>query len=120
MNSLKKKCEAAEFEEFRGFEEELRKAQMRFQNMKNEVQNHQNIEVAKMQTAIKNGGTMLNSSVNGSMYTSRSARGSPSASKKKRAAKKVKQIEQPEQEEVHPEAEGDDHHQDAAMEQDRD
>ena len=48
INSLKKKCEAAEFEEFRQFEEELRQAQMRFANMKNEVQNHQNIEVAKM------------------------------------------------------------------------
>lgn len=117
INSLKKKCEAAEFEEFRQFEEELRQAQMRFSNMKNEVQNHQNIEVAKMQTAIKNGGTMLSSSMNGSMFASRSARGSP-AQKRKRAAKKVKQVADGDQEEVQPEEEQDQDHVNAHREED--
>lgn len=69
--SLKKKFEASEFEEFRAFEEEMRQAQARYQNMKNDVQNHQNKEVSKMQQVIKNGGTMLNSQVGSQMFQSK-------------------------------------------------
>ena len=84
--SMRKKFEAQEFEEYRSFEEEMRTAQARYQNMKNDVQNHQNKEVAKMQTMIKNGGTMLNSSMGSTMFQSKAVRGSP-ASKRKRASK---------------------------------
>lgn len=97
--SLRKKHEAQEFEEFRAFEEEMRTAQARYQNMKNDVQNHQNKEVARMQTMIKNGGTMLNSSMGSSMFQSKQVRGSP-ASKRKRANK----LEQPGADEHHEEA----------------
>jgi len=84
--SLKKKHEASEFEEFREFEEEMRQAQNRYQNMRNDVQNHQNKEVAKMQQMIKNGGTLLNSQIGSQMFQPKQVRGSP-ASKRKRASK---------------------------------
>lgn len=100
--SMRKKFEAQEFEEFRAFEDEMRTAQARYQNMKNDVQNHQNKEVARMQTMIKNGGTMLNSSMGSSMFQPKKVQGSP-ASKRKRAAR----LQQPGGHEEGPENEED-------------
>ena len=74
LSSLKKKCEASENEDLRNFDEEMRMAQARYTNMKNDVGNHQNKEVAKMQTMIKNGGTMLNSIMGSTMFQSNKSR----------------------------------------------
>lgn len=65
---MRKKHEAGEFEQFRAFEEEMKQAQARYVNMRHDVENHQNKEVAKMRTMIKNGGTMLNSSMGSTMF----------------------------------------------------
>lgn len=50
--------------------------------MRNDVENHQNKEVAKMRTIIRNGGTMLSSSMGSSIFPPKVVRGSPASKRR--------------------------------------